>query len=484
MKGFILYCHLLLYISLACNGQVKWGAKQKNKLNNGSKPVLAKAEDEDNIYIIKKNNVNFAKEFWVVEAVSKKSNELVFSTYLQNPVNAQKQTTQWNAIIAIGSKLYLFSYLYDSNRILHAYATVVDKGTGLNGETKLIYTASLYNKDIASMQYALSPDKNKLLLSCSPLDVTNDELKIIDEDLNIVWKGRLPTQEAFKTLYSFHGMLDNNNNIVIWVNTHELGGPMDAKIIVYLTNSGQSKTIHVPVPEAFDIYCEMLKLYDSTKVYFAALLTTRQNQVTRGIISAMIDIKKQEYLNTQTTIFNDPELDASIGVDRGWGTKFMGLFYLKDIFFRPNKTLTILTEQEYRNENVLHPGNLILALNLSLRGYLNWMQMIPKYHSSSVVEEYLSFAAMADTKNVFLVYNVNLNMADTLMPELMQDPHTSVAVVTGLDDSGNFKTTPFYWSDQNLGMAIKPRLCSPLKTSLLLFSESEYSFKLGEIPLH
>ena len=478
MKRFLYACCLLLSISVISNAQVKWGAKQGNKYNNSSKRVLAKAEDEENIYIIKKNNPNFVKQFWVIEAVSKKNKEVVFSTYLVNPVNAQQQTTQWSAIIVIGSKLYLFSSLYDNTRVLRGYATVIDKTTGLNEETKLIYTASIRDKDIPFMQYALSPDKTKLLISCSPFDITNNEFKIIDKNLSTVWQGHIMVQDGFKALYDFHSILDNNNNISLWLN-----GYSDAKIIVYTTRNGQSKTLNVPVPKTYGIYCEMMKFYDSTKVYFVALLNTKNNGVTTGMISAMIDLKNQEYLNSQTTIFTESELDATIGVNRGWKPDFMGLFYLKNIFFRPNGTITILTEQGYKYEGGLYPGNLILALNVSLRGHLNWINMIPKYHDC-FVEEYMSFVAASNNNSIYMVYNdnpANINAPYTKRPELMNDPYNSVAVMTAIDDNGNTKTTPFFWSEKSLGFTIKPSLCSPLKNSFFLFSENLHSCRLGEI---
>ena len=133
-----------------------------------------------------------------------------------------------------------------------------------------------------------------------------------------------------------------------------------------------------------------------------------------------------------------------------------------------------------------HQYNLILVMNLSSRGNLNWLKMIPKYQAYPY-REYLSFVAGYDDDNVYLLYNENnenIKHPSVFTPKKMNNPHKAWAVITTIDNSGNSYTRPVYMAKKNFKMGFKPNMSFNLKSnSVLLFTEKDNLFRLGEIEL-
>jgi hypothetical protein len=520
MKKLVFALCIFLCICSKSQTQTDWGPVIENP-HPGSDHMYITTEDTANIYVIKKDYGFKAKEIWYIEAINKQRKSLVFSRYLVTPFTADKKITEWNAIINLGSNLYLFSSYHDKlTGQFSAYATPINKTSGINGESILIYSTNT-SAGNPYFQYTVSPDGNKLLLSCSPLELKDNELKVIDENLNSTWSGFLTARDVSQRLDAYQVMMDNAMNLVVFTGNYKANGiVLNPTLILYATSRQQVKTITIETPQQFNIYNQTMRFYGNNQLYFAGLLriNTSRVEITGGIISAHIDLDKQKIISTLTNIFNDQQLEELTGINRGWkneyGLYFYGLYFIKNVFFRPNGTVSLLTEQGYARATYF-PGNnpyyyyympynyynmgingqpvmetqrnLILAINLTEQGNINWLKMIPKYQSYAV-KEYLSFTAGYDNDKLYLIYNDNKDnvfKSNAFSPKCMQNPKRSIAVVTTIDNNGNTKTKPFYWSKTGSGMAIKPALCTLLQSNkVLLFFEKDTRFSLGEFTLH
>jgi hypothetical protein len=488
MRKLIFLFYITLSITLCAQPKINWGDIQTNN-HTGSDYLGVKTEDDQNLYMLKKDHVANEHNTWYLECISKQAKKIVYSKPLLIPNTPDKKLVKWNTIVTISNKLYLLSSYYDNTGLFNVYASDINTSTGDIQTTKLIYTTTVYTKKTPTFHYTFSPDKSKMLICPVPFDLQNSEAKIVDENMQDVWKGIITIPVLLSPLHFFELIMDNGGDIGIYnVYYTQDNTPVDPLIILYNTATERGNVLNVAVPSEYILYSETLKLYQHNKLYFAAFLCdTSSSGRTAGMISAFVDLEKQEYLNAQSVIFDKQKANELVSVGKRGGGFFLGLYFIKNIFFRPNGTITLLAEQEgYDVYDYEYFSNLTFACNLTVRGYINWLTLIPKYQTHAV-KEYLGFATGYDDNNIYLVFNdnyKNANITGNDSPRCMDNLNKCVTVMVSVDDYGTSKKQVFYSEDEASYLSIKPILCSKLKNNqLLLFAEKENAIRLGEVLL-
>jgi hypothetical protein len=505
MRKVISLLLFLICVHLNAQPAISWGELQSNNNHAGSDYIGVSTESEQCIYLIKTDNIDREKENWYMEAISKQDKKIIFSKTLLTPNSPDKAPIKWSALTVIGKKLYLLSSHYAGDGTFNVYATSLNPLTGDAEEIKVIYTVINRSNDTPYFTYALSPDKSKLLICPVPFDPTYNSVKIVNEDLQSVWEGLLTIPVQDTPWYYYTPIMDNNNNMAFYRVEYENEMPAGSKLILYSPSSDKGKILHVDVPSAYIAYSEKLKIYENDKLYFAGLLLDKNNiAVTAGIITAFVDLERQEYMNAEFTIFDKEQIAELRGEGTFWEYFFPGPYFIKDVFFRPNGTIGLLAEQKYADRSYFMRGgpsrymigysatflqqgsNFVFAVNLSLRGYVNWLKIIPKYQTYEV-KEYLSYVSAYDDKNVYLVFNDNFKNVDNIgkqSPKCMENPHEAVIVSVSIDDYGTVKKQKLYSADDDMYLPLKPLLCAkPKSNTLLLFTEKSNALRLGEVIL-
>lgn len=346
---------------------VKWGPLLQN-VNAGSNHMWVAAEDSECIYTLKQRVGFRAKELWYLEAINKQNKKVIFSKPILPPFDKEKNLCELNAVFAIDSKLFVFGSAYnESGKTLSCYAAPIDKYKGITGESKEICSVIVDKSEYKPyFNYVLSPGKNKLLISSSPFNAAKDEIKIFDENLKPVWGGKLNFDGVPLEINYYKVFVNNEGDFVIYSTKYNQLEDLtfDGKIILYSQSKSKFKTIRILAPQPFSLYDETVMFYDSSKVYFVGLLKTTINylEVTGGVISASLDMEKQQLINTQTVFFDQKNTEELMGINRGWQDEggpyfkvnlfkqgkhyYKSTFYLKDVLLRQDHTFSLLLQQE------------------------------------------------------------------------------------------------------------------------------------------
>jgi len=486
-KIIFLFCFAVC-VTLYAQPKVNWGDIQTSH-HTGSDYIGVKTEDEQNLYMIKKDHIVRDQDMWYLECISKQDKKIVYSKPLLTPVTPDKKPVKWNTIITLGTKLYLLSSYFDITGVFTVYASSINTSTGDIQNTKLIYSTTIRTKTTPFFHYSISPDKSKMLICPVPFDLQNNEAKIVDENLQDIWKGLITTPVTLNRIHYYDLLMDNNNNLIIYSTDYRKDDfPIDQKIILFNASSLQGNILNITPPFEYILYSEKIKLYENNKLYFVGLLCdTSHAGRTGGVFSAFMDLDKQEFLNAGSAIFDEQKINTLNSINKNEVGYFFGPYFLKNIFFRPNGTVSLLAEQETNDYSTRqHISSLAFACNLSLRGYVNWLTLIPKYQVHAV-KEYLSFVTGYDDANIYLVFNDNYKNANLIgsdSPHCMDNLRECVTVMVSVDDYGTAKKKAFYPEDEASYLSVKPVLCSKLKNNvLLLFAEKENAIRLGEIML-
>jgi len=516
MKRNSIFFFLFLTFNLWAQPEIDWGPFQWNP-HRKSSHVWVTTEDSNTVYLIKRKYGFKAKLMWYIDAIDKKTKALTYSKRIVEPLGQHKSFTKINTIISLGSKLYLFTSAYEeSTGVLSSYATAINKSNGINGGTTLVYSAVVKTANDPDFNYVTTPDANELLICCTPFNMEENEMKLIDENLNTVWKGKIKIKSDKKILKKYNLTIDQSENIIIYSN--EINS-----ITIFSPNKEQLKTIKVVVPDQTVIYNSLLRVKETNTVYFVALLKTNQYQVTMGLITATLDCMNQKVLESETAILDSTQFREITGINRGWKEE-IGLFYIQDVFFRANKDVTIIAEQKgaqlssfpnglydnyyprhmslytalqsgymyvgsyYYTAPVLeYTANLISVFNLSFSGNLQWIKIIPK-NQIFPASEYLSYIATFDNEKIYLIYNdnpSNINAVLPFGPRKLTNPKRAVGVLSTIDNSGKIINEPFYYRKWNDKLMLKPGTSIATGSNkILLLAERKKIFRLGEITLH